>query len=102
MHTLSRRQVLTLTLASATVPLAVSAQAGTFPNGSDRDPADKLPRWYSVNRFLRLSEDQVYDVARAVRLGRAITIEGYSRSESRKIIQLANEDLAAAHALLKK
>ncbi|MEM6588698.1 MAG: hypothetical protein AAF641_09650 [Pseudomonadota bacterium] len=103
MQRISRRHVLGLTLATTGATLAATAHAsGSLRRGSDLDPSDRLPRWYSVGRFLRLSEAQVYSLARAVRLGRSFTIEGYSRSETSDIIRLANKDLAAAHALLKR
>lgn len=102
MQTLSRRHLLGLALSGTGAVLAAQAHAGSYRKGSDRDPADRLPRRYSVYRFLRLSKAQVYDLARAVRLNRTILIEGYTRSESRDIINLANKDLAAAHAILKR
>lgn len=99
----TRRAMLGLTLVAATATLASNAQAGKSKFGfHDIDPADKVPRWFSVNRFLRLTREQVYQVNRAVRQGRGIIIEGYTRSESREIIRLANKDLAAAHAVLKR
>ncbi|MEM7733643.1 MAG: hypothetical protein AAF280_12810 [Pseudomonadota bacterium] len=101
MKNISRRSLFGLTLAATGATFAASAHAsGSLRRGSDLDPSDRLPRWYSVNRFLRLSKNQVYDLARAVRLGRSFTIEGYTRSQTADIIQLANRDLAAAHALL--
>ncbi len=103
MHRFSRRQLFGFTLAATGSALAATANAaGSLRRGSDLDPSDRLPRWYSVNRFLRLSEAQVYDLARAVRLGRTFVIEGYTRSETSEIINLANKDLAAAHAVLKR
>ena len=102
MQTLTRRTLFGLTLATTTATLAATAQAGNRRYGSDRDPRDLIPRWFSVNRFLRLSKAQVYQVDRAVRLGRRIIIDGYTPSESRELISLANKDLAAAHAILRQ
>ncbi|MEL7253027.1 MAG: hypothetical protein AAFZ04_14125 [Pseudomonadota bacterium] len=103
MPPLSRRRLLGLSVIATTAALSSQAHAtGSLRRGSNLDPADRLPRWYSVNRFLRLSEAQIYDLARAVRLGHSFTIDGYTRSQTADIIRLANEDRSAAHALLKK
>lgn len=65
MYTLSRRHVLGLSLTTIGAGLTAQAQAaGSLRHGSNLDPADRLPRWYSVNRFLRLSEAQIYDLDR--------------------------------------
>ncbi|MEL6647981.1 MAG: hypothetical protein AAFY35_11690 [Pseudomonadota bacterium] len=103
MQRLTRRNVLGVTVFSAAATIAAATHAGGKKFGfSDIDPSDRVPRWFSVNRFLRLSKEQVYKVDRAVRRGRGVIIEGYTRSESREIISLANKDLGAAHALLKR
>lgn len=91
----TRRNVLGLALVSATAPgLAYAIDA------EELDPTDTVPRRFSVRRFLSLSEAEMYKVNLAVRRGRGITIEGYTRSESREIIELAARDLPAARALL--
>lgn len=93
----TRRSVLGLAVISAAAPgLAYAIDA------EELDPTDTVPRRFSVRRFLSLSEAEVYKVNLAVRRGRGITIEGYSRSESRDIIGLAARDLPAARALLSK
>lgn len=93
----TRRGLLGLGVLAATAPGI--AQAFGF---EELDPSDTVPRRFSVKRFLSLSRDDLYLVNLAVRRGRGIIIEGYSRSESRKIIQLANEDPKAARALLSR
>lgn len=102
MQNLTRRSIIGLTALLSLTAVATSAQAGFKTFRSDRDPSDDIPRWFSVNRFLRLSKNQVYMVDRAVRQGRSVVIDGYTRSESRELISLANKDLAAAHAILKR
>lgn len=97
MRSYSRRSALGLVGISITAPgvaLAFDAE--------EEDPADKIPRRFSVRRFLSLNKNELYVVNLAVRRGRGIIIEGYSRSESRKIISLAAKDPAAARALLTK
>lgn len=97
MRIYSRRNILRLTVASLTLPTLAAAS-----DFEEIDPADTVPRRFSVERFLSLDENDIYDVNLAIRRGRGITIEGYSRSESRKIITLAAKDLAAARARLAK
>ncbi|MEM7733642.1 MAG: hypothetical protein AAF280_12805 [Pseudomonadota bacterium] len=95
MRLYSRRTMFGLAAASALAPsLAMAA------DGEEFNPTDLVPRRFSVNRFLELDRNDIYDVNLAVRRGRGIIIEGYSRSESREIIELAAEDLAAARARL--
>lgn len=95
MQTYSRRSLFGLALATATAPGLAYAI-----DDEELDPTDTVPRRFSVRRFLSLTEDEVYKVDLAVRRGRGITVEGYSRSESREIIGLAAQDLQAARALL--
>lgn len=97
MRTVTRRGVLGLAL--ATTASTTASHAFDF---EELDPSDTVPRRFSVRRFLALSKAELYDVNLAVRRGRGIIIEGYSRSQSREIIQLAAKDPAAARALLTK
>ena len=95
MPTYSRRAVLGLAIASITPGVARAIDAEEF------NPSDRIPRRFSVRRFLSLSDDELYDVNLAVRRGRGILIDGLSHSESRAIIELAVKDPAAARAQLR-
>lgn len=68
----------------------------------DIDPADEVPRWFSVQHFLSLDENQIYKVNLAIKRGRPIRIGNYSRSESRKIIKAARENPEAVRAQLSR
>ena len=95
MRIYSRRAVFGLAAAGIAAPtLAMAVE------GEEFNPTDLIPRRFSVNRFLSLDKNELYDVNLAVRRGRSIIIEGYSRSESRDIIELAAKDPAAARARL--
>ena len=94
MPTFSRRTLLGLAIASTTPGLARAIDAEEF------NPSDRIPRRFSVRRFLSLSKDEIYDVNLAVRRGRGILIDGFTRSESRALIELALKDPAAARAQL--
>ncbi len=95
MRTYSRRAVFGLTAALTTAPaFAWAVEAEEF------NPTDLVPRRFSVERFLSLDKNEIYDLNLAIRRGRGITIDGYSRSESREIIELAAQDPAAARARL--
>ncbi|MEL7253028.1 MAG: hypothetical protein AAFZ04_14120 [Pseudomonadota bacterium] len=96
MRIYSRRSLFGLTAAAAaTAPIV--ALASDF---EELDPSDLVPRRFSVEKFLSLDTNEIYDVHLAVRRGRGIIIDGYTRSESRAIIELAAEDPAAARARL--
>ncbi|MEM7599381.1 MAG: hypothetical protein AAF382_16930 [Pseudomonadota bacterium] len=97
MRPYSRRTVLGLAALSATAPAMARAI-----DAEELNPSDLVPRRFSVEAFLELDRNELYDVNLAVRRGRGITIEGYSRSESRDIINLATKDPAAARARLTK
>ncbi len=90
---ISRRTAVAI-LASAVPGMAFATDA------EELDPTDIVPRRFSVNRFLGLSENEVYKVNLAVRRGRKILIEGFSPSESKEIIMLAAEDFDQARARL--
>lgn len=95
MPTYSRRTFLGVMLASTAPGIAAASDAEEF------NPTDLVPRRLSVHRFLALTKNELYDVNLAVRRGRGILIDGYSRSESRAIIELAVKDPAAARAQLR-
>lgn len=79
---------------------APTAQAQFFPDIRDRDPIDRIPNWYSVRRFTRLSENDIYKVNLAIKRHRRIIIEGYTPSESRQIIRDASDDWPATRTRL--
>jgi len=58
----------------------------------DLDPTDVVPRRYSVEEFRSLSDSELYTVNLAIKRGRRILINGYSPSESRRMIQDAARD----------
>lgn len=93
----SRRSFLGLAVTSVMAPTITNAvEAEEF------NPSDLVPRRFSVQKFLSLDKAEIYDVNLAVRRGRGIIIDGYSRSESREIIELAAKNPAAARARLAK
>ncbi|MEO0751499.1 MAG: hypothetical protein AAFY25_06815 [Pseudomonadota bacterium] len=97
----SRRGVLGLAILATTSASAALAAGRTHAfDFEELDPTDTVPRRFSVRRFLELSKAELYKVNLAVKRGRGIIIEGYSRSESREIIRLAAKDPAAARAVL--
>jgi hypothetical protein len=92
---LTRRACLGLVAFAATPAMA---QFGGVDE--EENPTDAVPRYFSRERFLSLSENQIYMVGLAVRRGRPIQIEGYSASESRQIIQRAAQDWPATRRSL--
>lgn len=78
------------------------ANLGRAQGGGEYDPADMVPRWFSVRRFLNLDRYDFYHVHRAVRHGRHIIIEGFTASESRRIIRRAKKDWPETPADLRR
>lgn len=97
MRAYSRRAVFGLAAAIVTAPALAKAS-----DGEEFNPTDLIPRRFSIKRFLSLDKNEIYDVNLAIRRGRSITIDGYSRAESREIIELAAQNPAAARARLTK
>ena len=96
----TRRGILGLALATSTVPVAAKADFLKTGLWEDVDPADLVPRRFSVQRIVTRSQADLYKVTLALKRGRPITIEGYSVSESREIIMLLYRDRPAGLARL--
>ena len=93
----SRRTALTWSVAVALTGLAGPALTKEWP---DLDPFDRVPSYYGVERFTRLSENQVYKVHLAVKNGRYIQIGRYPNSVSRQIIRDGARDWPATRQKL--
>ncbi len=81
--------------------ILVGAASLTSPsahaNGAEElDPADLVPRRFSVTKFAQLSDPEIFQVLIAVRRGRPITIDGCTVSQSRAIIRSSSESPEAA------
>lgn len=70
-------------------------------DGNEFDPTDKVPRRFSLERFIALDRNDIHMVNLAVRRGRVIVIDGFSASESRRIISKAAEDWPATRNMLR-
>lgn len=92
----SRRAVLGWIGLTALPGTAVLAQDYEVP-----DPTDLVPRRYTPEAFLQLTDSELYMVKLAVRRGRRIMIDGCSASESRDIIRATSGDRAAARQMLR-
>lgn len=66
---------------------ALPATALMADEAEELDPTDLVPRRFSPEAFERLSANELYKVKLAVRRGRTILIDGYTASESRKMIE---------------
>ena len=86
------RRALLAWLALGSVPTVASSQIIFAQDAEEPDPSDLVPRRFSLRKFLSLKEHEIYKVNLAIRRGRAITIEGYTASQSREIISAAAED----------
>lgn len=96
----TRRGILGLALATTTMPVAATASGFKAGIWEDVDPADLVPRRFSVRRIVSRSQADLYKVTLALKRGRPITIEGYTPSESREIIMLLYRDRPAGLARL--
>lgn len=85
----SRRELLVW---FATIGFFGSSSRVAASGGNELDPTDRIQRHFSVKRFTALSRNEIYMVNLAVRQGRRITIDGFSPSESRRIIGEAAKD----------
>lgn len=79
-------------IALGSAPTSAFSQVIFAQDAEELDPSDLVPRRYSVENFLNLKENEIYKVHLAIRRGRAITINGYTPSQSREIIEAAAED----------
>ena len=70
-------------------------------DGNELDPADIVPGRFSLERFIGLDRNEIHMVNLAVRRGRGIVIDGFSVSESRRIISRAAEDWPATRNMLR-
>lgn len=68
---------------------ALPATAMLAEEAEELDPTDLVPRRFTPEAFERLSANELYKVKLAVRRGRTILIDGYTASESRKMIEHA-------------
>ena len=93
----SRRMALTWGASAMLAGLAAPALAKEWP---DVDPYDRLPSYYGVERFTRLSKEQAYMVHLAVKNGRYIQIGRYPNSVSRQIIRDGASDWPATRQKL--
>ena len=75
-----------LSLVSAALLTGVALPAQSF---DDIDAIDVLPRHYSIEKFQKLSNAQLYMLNLAIRSGRTILIDGYSASKSSEMIRQA-------------
>lgn len=66
---------------------ALPATAMLADEAEELDPTDLVPRRFTPEAFERLSANELYKVKLAVRRGRTILIDGYTASESRKMIE---------------
>ncbi len=66
---------------------ALPATAMLAEEAEELDPTDLVPRRFTPEAFERLSANELYKVKLAVRRGRTILIDGYTASESRKMIE---------------
>ena len=87
-------------IAFATMPATAFGQVTLALDAEELDPADLVPRRFSVERFLGLTKNEIYKVDRAVRRGKTITIDGYTASQSKRIIQAAADDWPATRRRL--
>lgn len=92
----SRRAVLGWIGLAALPGTAVLAQDHEEP-----DPTDLVPRRFTPEAFLQLTDSEFHMVKLAVRRGRPIVIDGCSASESRDIIRTAARDRAAARQMIR-
>lgn len=96
-HTSSRRIFLACLAAGVSAP-ALPVMAS---DGNELDPSDTVPNRFSLERFTALDRRDIYDVALAVRRGRRIVIDGFSPSQSRRIIRQAADDWPTTRAALR-
>jgi len=66
---------------------ALPATAVLAQETEEHNPTDFVPRRFTPEEFSRLSANELYKVKLAVRRGRTILIDGYTASESRKMIE---------------
>lgn len=93
----SRRAMLAWLVTAA---VAASASAVAARDGNELDPADRVPRRFSLERFLALDSNDIHDVHLAIRRGKRIIVDGFSASESREIIRRAARDWPTVRAEL--
>lgn len=77
---------LAIAIFGALAATTVTASAG------EQNPADKVPGWISEARFNNMSDAEVCEIDRAQKLGSRVIIEGYTPSETGKIVDEALED----------
>ena len=97
----SRRTLVTWMAAAAVLGTTLQSQANGRGRGGT-DPSDRIPRHYSLKKFLSLSQPQVYEINHASRAGRRITIQGFSPSESRELLRNATRDWPATRRTLQQ
>lgn len=95
-HPTTRRAILAWAGLAALPAGMVLAQG---EDGEDLDPTDLVPRRFSPEAFARLSKSELYMVNLAIRHNRTIRIDGYTASESRRIIEAAAKNPAVARDL---
>lgn len=93
----TRRAILVWAAGLAALP----ATATIAQDLEEPDPTDLVPRRFSPEAFAALSKAEIYMVNLAIRRGRTILIDGYTPSQSRRIIETAAEDPAAARRMLR-
>jgi len=96
-HMLPRRAAL------AGIALSILPAGGLFAQDREEpDPIDLVPRRFSPEAFARLDANELYMANLAVSRGRRILIDGYSASESRRIIRAAAKNPARARLMLRQ